>query len=115
VDALPSTVADLSAREVEPGDAVGAAWGDPAIVLVCGVPRPPGFGRTATCLSVNDLDWFVPEDQLESREPTDLTMTTVGRSPRVQVTLPAEHWPPATTLADLSEAVRKHTTRTGRC
>ena len=113
--AVPDKVADQTARRVEPDDAWGTAWGDPPIVLTCGGAEPKGFNRTSTCTTVNGVDWFIPEDELEAETPSDLTMTTVYRRPTVTVRLPADYWPPATTLADLSEAVTSATTRDGAC
>jgi hypothetical protein len=116
LDSLPETVADQSARDVEPADAWGAAWGDPAIVLTCGGSAPRGFGRASSCTTVNGVDWYIPEDQLDpGGAPSDVTMTTVHRAAYVTVRLPAEYWPPATALADLSGAVKAAIPRTGHC
>jgi hypothetical protein len=112
---LPEQVADQDPRPVEPESDWAAAWGDPAIVLTCGGPPATGFKRISTCTTVNGVDWFIPEEQLETDQPIDLTMTTVNREQVVQVLLPAAHWPPATTLADLSSVVRKNTEKTGSC
>ena len=103
LDELPEQVADQPRRDVEPADVAGAAWGDPAIELVCGVPKPDGFDRTSICTTVDDVDWYVPEAQLEQQG--DLVMTLVNREQYVEVRMPAEYWPPATTLADLGPAV----------
>ena len=78
-------------------------------------PGPEGFNRTSSCTTVNGVDWFIPEEQLESPEPVELTMTTVNREQVVEVRMPAEHWPPATTLADLSSVVARSTEATGSC
>jgi Protein of unknown function (DUF3515) len=115
LDALPDRVADQEVRTVEPKDAWAAAWGDPAIVLTCGVQRPQDFKRVSTCTTVNGVDWFIPEEQLLAGEPVDLTMTTVNREQYVEVLLPAEYWPPATALADLSGVVAEATEATGAC
>jgi hypothetical protein len=115
LDALPDLVADQERRSVEPDDAWGAAWGDPAIVLTCGGTEPAGFKRISTCTTVNGVDWFTPEEQLESAEPVELTMTTVNREQYVEVRMPAEYWPPATTLADLSDVVSRNIEATGSC
>ena len=112
---LPELVADQEARSVAPDDALAAAWGDPAIVLTCGVGRPEGFKRISTCTTVNGVDWFIPEEQLDVSEPVDLTMTTVNREQYVEVRLPAEYWPPATALADLSGPVARSIETTGAC
>src|SRR3954454_19599598 len=54
LDDLPDTVADdLSSRDVSPPDARAAAWGDPAVVLRCGVRRPDALTRTSACFEVN--------------------------------------------------------------
>ncbi len=104
---LPGRVADQKRRDVDPGDGYAAAWGDPAIELRCGVPRPDGFDKFATCQRVNGVDWFIPESQ-QTGEPADITMTTVGRVPRVEVSLPEDYWPPANAMADLAPAARRN-------
>ena len=67
------------------------------------MPKPDGFDRTSICTTVDDVDWYVPEAQLEQQG--DLVMTLVNREQYVEVRMPAEYWPPATTLADLGPAV----------
>ena len=115
VEALPGSVAGLERREVEPAGAVAAAWGDPPVVLTCGDEPPEGFDRLATCTTVNDVDWYIPEEQVEVDDPGDVTMTTVNREAFVQVRLPGEHWPPAATMADLADAVSSTLEATGQC
>jgi hypothetical protein len=106
VAALPDAVADQSRREVAPSDALGAAWGDPAIVLRCGVPRPAGFDpKFGTCQTVNGVDWYIPEDQITGR-PADIVMTTVGRAENVEVRVPEEYFPPAAAMVDLAAAIK---------
>ncbi len=112
---LPDTVADLERRDVEPPGATGAAWGDPAIVLTCGVGRPRDYDPANGCTTVNEVDWYIPFPQLDANGEQDLTMTTIKRDVAVRVVLPGEHWPPATTLADLSPAITEHTRAMGRC
>ncbi len=113
VDALPDRVSDQPRREVASGASYAAAWGDPALTLVCGVPRPAGFDQVAVCTTVNGVDWFIPQDQLDAMG--DLTMTTVNREVLVRVQMPGRYGPPAATLADLSAAVKAATPRTSRC
>jgi hypothetical protein len=115
VDALPSAVDDQEARAVSPDDALGAAWGDPAIVLTCGVGRPKGYVPEASCTVVNGVGWFIPDDQMQADGAEDLTMTTLFRDVDVEVRLPKEYFPPAAALADLSTAVKKHTTASESC
>jgi hypothetical protein len=106
VDALPDSVSDESRRAVEPEDAYGAAWGDPAIVLRCGVPMPAAFDDFAACQVTNGVGWFVPEAQFEDQQ-ADVVMTTIGRAQNVQVVLPAEYRPPAAAMVDLADAIKE--------
>ena len=109
VEALPSKVADLSRVDADPGKGFGAAWGDPAIELRCGVPRPAGLTATSACEDANGVGWYIPEAQQSGRNegrPTDITMTTVGRAEYVEVRVPADYWPPVNTMVDLAPALK---------
>ena len=121
VDALPDRLEDLGDAglergEVDPGDAPAAAYGDPAVVVTCGVARPDAYDRFATCQEIDGVGWFVPEDQVGD-EPTDVTLTAVGYRPRVEVAVPAEYWPmgsPSVTAA-LAAPVRDSVELANRC
>lgn len=94
VDALPERVDGQERREVTGADGRAAAWGDPAIVLRCGVPEPEDFTDTATCVEANGTGWYVPDAVLDSDDETlDVTMTAVGFRPRVEVLLPGDYRP----------------------
>jgi hypothetical protein len=105
VRALPRQVADQPRRDVT-GTGFGAAWGDPAIELRCGVPTPRRLDPFATCQVVNGVGWFIPESQTQGRR-VDIVMTTVGRAQDVEVRLPSEYFPPATAMVDLAPAVKR--------
>jgi hypothetical protein len=113
LDALPAKVADQSRRDVS-GSPYAAAWGDPAIVLRCGVRLPDSFA-SSPCITRNGIGWSVPPDQADDLS-LDAVMTLAFRSPVVQVTLPAHYRPngPSEVMADLDADVRKHTASTGR-
>ena len=104
--ALPAKVDDQARRTVDPASPFTAAWGDPAIVLRCGVGTPHGFGRASTCMVTNGVGWFIPEDQITG-EATDITMTAVGRKAFVEVALPADYFPPAAAMVDLAKALKQ--------
>ena len=106
VGALPGHVADQPRRDVQAGQGFGAAWGDPAIVLRCGVPMPKGFDKFATCQVTNGVGWFIPESQ-QTGKPVDIVMTTIGRAQNVEVRIPAAYFPPANTMVDLAAAVKR--------
>jgi hypothetical protein len=93
VEGLPDTVADdLDRRDVTPSDALAAAWGDPAVVLRCGVGKPAALRRTSACSEINGVGWLATQDgrEVSGNAPVDgsLTFTTIGRATYVEVTVP---------------------------
>jgi uncharacterized protein DUF3515 len=112
VDALPHHVADQPMRETD--STLGAAWGDPAIVVRCGVGKPAGYDRFAGCQTANGVDWFVPEKTVAD-QGADVVLTTIGRTPRVELFVPAERRPPAAAMVDVAKAVKAHTRVVKRC
>jgi hypothetical protein len=109
IEALPDTVAHQLRRPVDPDDAYGAAWGDPAITLTCGGEMPPGFDRFAACEVANGVGWYADED-LAADQSLDATLATVGYVPIVTVHLPATYRPEgvAATMVELAPAVEQH-------
>jgi hypothetical protein len=105
---LPDAIGDRQWRLTVPAAPLGAAWGDPAIVLRCGVTVPKSFNRFATCEEANGVGWYVPDSQATDQS-ADVEMTAVGYRPIVTVTVPAEQRPegPAAAMAALAAAVRK--------
>jgi Protein of unknown function (DUF3515) len=119
VAVLPDRVAGESSREVRPSGALAAAWGDPAVVLRCGVPRPVALRPDSACFVVNGVGWFATAGghPVTGTAPVrgPIVFTTVGRSPYVEVLVPADYQPPADALVDLSSAVRRATTEEHPC
>jgi hypothetical protein len=112
--ALPDAVADQPRRPVADKDGFAAAWGDPPILLRCGVPKPAGLDKFATCQVANGVAWFIPESQSQG-DPVDITMTTVGRRQNVQVALPSDYFPPANAMVDLASALKRTIRETKPC
>lgn len=78
---LPPTV--LS-KAPGPSPAEGsAAWGDPAIVLRCGLPEQGP--TTRPCVTVNEVDWVIDD----SGDP--LRFVTYGRAPAMEVLVPTAY------------------------
>jgi hypothetical protein len=113
--ALPDRVAD-QARRTTTGSTYAAAWGDPAIVLRCGLERPSDATDSSPCLTRNGLGWTVPPAQLDELGDA-IDMTLAHHSVWVRVHVPAHYRPngPSEVMADLDHAVRAHTRATGRC
>ena len=107
VAATPHRVSEKSRRETTGGD-LGAAWGDPAIVLRCGVGTPDGYHPGDPCQRVNGVDWFAPGNQIAD-QAEDVTLTTIGRKPNVEVDVPADYRPPTAAMVDLAGVIKKRT------
>ena len=109
VNALPADLGDDRERvPVLPADALGAAWGDPAIVMTCGGDAPE-VSRTASCTEVNGVGWYVDEAVIED-ESVAATLVTVGYRPIVTLEVPADQRPEgaAAAMAGLATAVREN-------
>lgn len=109
IKALPDTLDGQLRRPVDPDDALGAAWGDPPFVLRCGVGKPEGYDPTAGCDSADGVDWFIPDAAVNNPD-AEAVLTTMGRSPAVELRVPAARRPPAGALVDLAATIKAHTT-----
>lgn len=116
VDDLPTDLFGQEPREVSPDDALARAWGDPAVVLECGVGAPDEFDPFARCSEIEGVGWFIPSDQLGDLT-TDVTMTVESHTPRVRLTVPAQ-WRqdgPDSALTQLAEPLKEHLTEFNPC
>lgn len=84
VDALQRAPQSVLGQARTPSDVPGTlSWGSPAIIVRCGLSE---IGpTTATCLEVDGVDWVLDTDS----DP--MTATSYGRSPAVEVRLPASY------------------------
>ncbi len=106
---LPRRLAGHEGRKVNPAAALARAWGDPAVVVRCGVGVPAEFDETAHCEVANGVGWFVPEEQFDDQD-ADVVLTAVGYEPIVSVDVPGDYRPEgsAAVLAELADAVQDH-------
>ncbi|MCX4765241.1 DUF3515 domain-containing protein [Streptomyces sp. NBC_01275] len=102
--ALPSTVDDLDRRDPSPASALTAGWGNPAIILRCGVERPEKMSDPeADGVEVNGVGWL-----LEKQENESFHFTTTLRRAYVEVTIPKDRTADGMApLVDLASAVKK--------
>ncbi|MFJ8000588.1 DUF3515 domain-containing protein [Streptomyces sp. NPDC096310] len=99
---LPKTLADLGRSDPEPRSELTAGWGDGAIVLRCGVPRPAGMDNAqAQGVEANGVNWMLEERDSGPR------FTTTYRRTYVEVTMSTRYTHDSTPLAGLAEAVEK--------
>jgi Protein of unknown function (DUF3515) len=105
LSALPSQLAGLDQRRISPPTSpYVVAWGDPAVVLRCGVGRPAGLTPGSTVQVFNAAPvGGAPVYWLPVNEPSQNVFTTVDRSVYIQVTVPAAY--PQPPLAPLSAAI----------
>ncbi len=84
---LDSSTGPLPARPAFSDSPYVAAWGDPAIVLRCGVPRPAELtpGSSDYLVGVDGV-YFLPKKQGKAT-----VFTTVDRPAYVEVTVPPQH------------------------
>jgi uncharacterized protein DUF3515 len=98
---LPVQLGQLVPRRTDTDSSFVAAWGEPAVVLRCGVAKPAVFGtaEAAQLVEVNSVLWQ-PDPQ---RDRT--VYTTVDRSVYIDVTVPADADQPLPLLAPAVSAL----------
>ncbi len=114
---LPDTMAGEERVEVSPDDALGAAYGDPPLVVACGVPVPDGFDQTAQCQVADGVGWYLDPEILDDQD-ADATLTAAGNRPIVSVTVPGGEGRgdrAAAAIAVLADAVKAHLPEELRC
>jgi hypothetical protein len=101
--ALPVQLGDLVPRIVHPtpDSPFVVAWGDPAVVLRCGVDRPSALkpGSADLVIGVNGVFWL-PVHQSKAT-----VWTAVDRAVYIEVSVPQSYRQPP--LAPLADAVAK--------
>lgn len=86
VAALPLRLHELLARPVSSSSPFVQAWGEPPVLLRCGVARPAGFVvGAANVVAVNGVTWFVQQ----GRDRT--VWTVVDRAVYVEVSVPNQY------------------------
>ena len=95
--AAPIDILGELQRETTPADAAALAWGDPPIVLACGVrfDVPPD----AQILEVDGVAWVAQSDDAGT------VFTTFEADPVIQVRVPAAYRPEVQALTELSALV----------
>ncbi|MGB0100670.1 MAG: DUF3515 domain-containing protein [Nocardioides sp.] len=107
---LPDTLSGETAVEVAGDAAYGAAWGDPAIVLTCGVDAVD-ISEAPPCVVADGVGWVTPETE------GDATLTADGYRPRVRLVVPEDYLPEgsAAALAELAGPIKEHLELEERC
>lgn len=95
--ALPQRLGSLDRRTTSSPSPAVAAWGDPAVVWLCGVREP---AVAATCVEASGESWIAVQLGQDG-----FAFTTDGRSPAVQVLVPHAYAPEPLRLPALSTVV----------
>lgn len=82
---LPLELAGEPSRRVQSDTPYVYAWGEPPVVLTCGVDRPAGWTVGASAIQINGVQWHV-----DTSDPDTTVWTAVDRPVYVEMRLPAE-------------------------
>lgn len=101
---LPERVEGLGRQDPEPSSELTAGWGDPAIILRCGVPKPAALlDPKAESVTADGVAWLI-----EPQKNGSFRFTTVQRRVYVEVTLPKSRTDGGVNpLLDFAEPVKK--------
>jgi hypothetical protein len=105
---LPVQLGSLAPRKTDTDSSFVVAWGNPAIVLRCGVARPAILGspQAAQLIDVNSVIWQ-PDPQKDRT-----VYTAVDRSVYIEVIVPADVDEPLPLLAPAVQALPQVCTAT---
>jgi Protein of unknown function (DUF3515) len=82
---LPAELAGSKTRAIEGGGDGIAAWGDPAVILRCGLETPEELTCSSALTQVDGVSWL----QLAGDGLPETTYIAADRSVRIAVTVPA--------------------------
>lgn len=94
----PERVAGQDRVDLADDVPAAAAWGDPAVVARCGVAPPPP--TTRDCISADGVDWVATGS---AADPV-MVFVSYGRSPAIEVTVPAAYAPQPLVLGAFAPA-----------
>jgi hypothetical protein len=98
-ESLPVEVMGELIRSTSASDSGVVAWGDPPIVLRCGVVRPATLQPTSQLISVDDVDWL-PQELTNGQR-----FTSVNTPEYVEVNIPSDYESASGILVDLAAAL----------
>ncbi len=115
LDALPTTLVD-SAQHSRASKGAQVQWGDPPLVLTCGVKIPSAVTDFASCSMMAGMQWFVPSGRSVENPDATVTVHTLGAEPVVRVDVPAKDRPRFdSVVSELGPVLAEHLTITNAC
>ena len=84
-------------RETTPKEAAAIVWGDPPIVLVCGIDHdaPPD----AQVITIEDVDWVAEETDAGT------VFTTLSLTPTIQMRVPVDYRPEIDAVVEIAPSL----------
>lgn len=101
--ALPERLDALDRRPTRPDSPLTGAWGDPPVLLRCGVPLPAAYDPEGQIADVEGVGWLVEE---HPGGYDGNVFTSVGRVALVEVRVPRAHGAGVDALVDLAGPLR---------
>lgn len=92
---LPVSLDNALLRSTRPDSPSTAAWGDPAIVMRCGVPTPSSYSPASQIITVDKLDWYPEELEFGVR------FTTLTTPELIEISIPSTYESSAEILTQL--------------
>lgn len=87
VAGLPEEILGVSAHSRVTGTQV--QWGDPPLVLTCGVEQSAGVEAWSKCSVLDGVQWFIDPQQYQNPD-SDVTVETLGTEPIVRLDVPLD-------------------------
>ncbi|MDA2988586.1 MAG: hypothetical protein O2815_05845 [Actinomycetota bacterium] len=84
-------------RETTPRNAAAIAWGDPPIVLACGIDHE--VPADAQVITIEGIDWVAEETD------TGTVFTTLSLVPTIQLRVPANYRPEVDAVVEITPAL----------
>ena len=97
VAAAPINILGELQRETTPADAAAIAWGDPPIVLVCGISIE--VPADAQVVEVDGVAWVAQSTDAGT------VFTTLNGAPALQVRVPVDYRPEIDVLSELGDVI----------
>ena len=102
VNFLPPELDGNRSRVTEPRSPLVHVWGDPPIVLRCGVPTPPGYDPASPLTAtVNGVRWF------QHNNGDVVNWTAVRQGTNIELTVPKVYEGQGGFLVELASSIKQ--------
>jgi Protein of unknown function (DUF3515) len=104
---LPQRLESLKPRVISPTSPLVHAWGSPAVILRCGVPRPAGYSpSSAETTEVDGVEWFQQIGDKTVTWTAARTGPVPGQTIYLDLTVPTQYEAQGAFLVDLAQPIK---------